>query len=115
MEAKAVAKYIRMSPRKVRMVVDLIRGKSVEEAMNLLHFTRKRSVAPVEKVVRSAVSNAMNKEEAAKLNPEDLFIKTIYVDEGPTMRRYNPGPMGRASIIRKRFCHISVIVSDTPV
>jgi large subunit ribosomal protein L22 len=115
MEAKAIAKYIRMSPRKVRQVVDLIRGRSVEEAINMLHFTPKRASEPVEKVLRSAVSNAMNKEEAAKLDPEDLFIKEIYVDQGPTMRRYNPGPMGRASLIRKRFCHISVVVTDNPV
>ena len=114
MEAKAFARYIRMSPRKVRQVVNMIRGCSVEEAINSLHFTPKRASGPVEKVLRSAVSNAMNKEEAAKLSPEDLFIKAIWVDEGPTMRRYNPGPMGRASIIRKRFCHISVVVTDQP-
>ena len=115
MEARAVARYIRMSPRKVRQVVDLVRGRSVEEAINLLHFTTKRGSVPVEKLLRSAVANAMNEEEASKLDPEDLFIKEIRVDQGPTMRRYNPGPMGRASIIRKRFCHISVVVSDEPI
>lgn len=115
MEARAVARYIRMSPRKVRQVVDLVRGRSVEEAINLLHFTPKRGSVPVEKLLRSAVANAMNEEEASKLDPEDLFIKEIRVDQGPTMRRYNPGPMGRASLIRKRFCHISVIVSDEPI
>jgi large subunit ribosomal protein L22 len=97
------------------MVVDMIRGKRVEEAMNHLHFTRKRGCEPVEKVLRSAVSNAMNKEEGSKLNPDDLFVKAIWVDKGPTMRRFRPGPMGRASMIRKRFCHISVVVSDQPV
>ena len=112
MEARAIARYIRMSPRKARQVVDLVRGKSVEEAINLLHFTPKRASDPVEKLLRSAVANAMNKEDASKLDPEDFFIKRIWVDKGPTMRRYNPGPMGRASIIRKRFCHISVVVSD---
>ena len=115
MEARALAKYIRMSPRKVRQVVDMVRGKPVEEAINFLHFTPKRASLPVEKVLRSAIANAMNMEEAAKLDPEDLFIKEIYVNQGPTMRRYNPGPMGRASLIRKRFCHISVIVSDKSV
>jgi large subunit ribosomal protein L22 len=115
MEARAVARYIRMSPRKVRQVVDLVRGRSVEEAINLLHFTTKRGSVPVEKLLRSAVANAMNEEEASKLDPEDFFIKEIRVDQGPTMRRYNPGPMGRASIIRKRFCHISVVVSDEPI
>ena len=112
MEAKAVARYIRMAPRKVRQVVDLIRGRSVEEAINLLHFTPKRTALTVATQEGSAVANAMNKEEASKLDPEDLFVKEIFVNEGPTMRRYNPGPMGRASIIRKRFCHISVIVAD---
>jgi large subunit ribosomal protein L22 len=112
MEAKAVAKYIRTSPRKVRQVVNVIRGKSVDEAINLLHFIPKQSALPVEKVLRSAMANAMNKEEASKLDPENFFVKEIWVDQGPTMRRYNPGPMGRASIIRKRSCHITVIVSN---
>ena len=111
-EAKAVARYIRMSPRKVRLVVDMIRGKSVEDALNQLHFVPKHSSEPVEKVLRSAVANAMNTEEGSKLNPEDLKVKEIQVGPGPTMRRYNPGPMGRATLIRKRSCHISVVVSD---
>lgn len=114
MEARAVARYIRMSPRKVRQVVDLVRGKSVEEAINFLHFMPKRAAGPVEKLLRSVVANAMNKEEASKLDPEDIYIKEIWVDQGPTMKRYNPGPMGRASLIRKRFSHISVIVTDQP-
>ena len=112
MEARAVAKYIRMSPRKVRQIIDLIRGKSVDEAINLLHFTPRRASGPVEKVLRSAVSNALNTEEGTKLDPENFFVKTICVDQGPTMRRYRPGPMGRASLIRKRSCHVTVIVSD---
>lgn len=115
MEAKAVAKHIRMSPRKVRLLADLIRGKRVEEAINLLHFTPKRAAGPVEKVLRSAVANAMNREDAGNLDPEDLVVREIQVNEGPTMRRYKPGAMGRASIIRKRSCHISVVVSDTRV
>ncbi len=114
-EAHAIAKYIRIAPRKARLVVDLVRGKSVEDAINTLHFTPKRASAPVEKVLRSAVANALNKEEGAKLNPEELFIKEIKVDEGPTMRRFRPGPMGRAGMIRKRSCHITVVVADQPV
>ncbi|MCJ7811898.1 50S ribosomal protein L22 [bacterium] len=112
MEAGAVFKYIRISPRKVRQVADLIRGKSVDEAISLLHFTLKRGSVPVEKLLRSAMANAMNKVEATKLDPEDFFIKSIWVDAGPTMRRYRPGPRGGASVIRKRSCHISVVVSD---
>lgn len=115
MEAKAFARYIRMSPRKVRQVVDMIRGRSVDEAINFLHFTPRRASGAVEKVLRSAVSNAMNKEEAVKISPEDLYVREIWVDQGPSMRRYNPGPMGRASLIRKRFCHIAVVVSDEPL
>ena len=115
LEAKAVTRYIRISPRKARQVVDLVRGKPVEDALNVLHFTLKAASAPVEKTLRSAVANAMNKEEAAKLDVEDLFIKEIKVDEGPTMRRYRPGPMGRAGMIRKRSCHITVVVSDGTV
>lgn len=110
--ARAVAKYIRISPRKVRQVADLIRGKTVEDALNKLHFVTNRSTVPVEKVLRSAVANALNMDESSKLNPEDLLVKEIQVNEGPTMRRYNPGPMGRATLIRKRSCHISVVVSD---
>ncbi len=112
MEASAVAKYIRMSPRKVRQVADLIRGKSVEEAINLLHFTVKSGSAPVEKLLRSAMANAMNKEGAAKLDPDNFVVKNIWVDQGPTMRRYRPGPRGGASVIRKRSCHIAILVSD---
>jgi len=112
MEAKARAKYIRISPRKVRQVTDLIRGKSVGDALNMLHFVTNKASHPVEKVLHSAVANAMNSDEAAKSDPEDFFVKRIWVDPGPTMRRYNPGPMGRASIIRKRSCHISVVVSN---
>ncbi len=112
MEASAAVKYVRMSPRKVRQVADLIRGKSVEEAINLLHFTVKSGSAPVEKLLRSAMANAMNKEEAAKLDPEDFIVKNIWVDKGPTMRRYRPGPRGMASVIRKRSCHIAIVVSD---
>jgi large subunit ribosomal protein L22 len=112
MEAKALSKYIRMSPRKVRKVADMVRGKSVDEAINLLHFVPKRASDPVEKVLRSAVANALSREEGSKLDPDSFFVKTIWVNQGPTMRRYNPGPMGRASIIRKRSCHVGVVVSD---
>ena len=111
MEARAVARYIRVAPRKMRMVGDLVRGKGVEEAINVLHFTPKRGSLPMEKVIRSAVANAMNTQAASKLDPSDFYIKELRVDQGPVMKRYNPGPMGRASVIRKPFCHISVVVS----
>ena len=82
MEAKAVAKYIRMSPRKVRRVADLIRGKNVGEALNILHFTRKEASTPLEKTLRSAVSNMLNVEGSSKVDPDDLYIKELQVNEG---------------------------------
>jgi large subunit ribosomal protein L22 len=112
MEARAVTKYVRMSPRKVRKVVNLIRGKSVNDAITALHFIPQRASMPVEKILRSAAANAVNKEEGAKLNPDELIIKEIRVDQGPSMKRNNPGPMGRSSVLHKRFSHITVVVTD---
>jgi large subunit ribosomal protein L22 len=94
MEARAVAKYVRMGPQKVRKVVELIRGKSVNEAINALHFIPQRASKPVEKLLRSAAANAVSREDGAKINPDELIIKEIFVDEGPSMKRNNPGPMG---------------------
>ncbi len=115
MEARAVAKYIRMSPRKVRRVADLIRGKNVGEAINILHFTRKAASVPVEKVLRSAVSNMLNIEESSKVDPDELYVKEIRVDEGVTLKRFRAASMGRAVRIRKRTSHISVIVAEQEV
>jgi len=116
MEAFAVAKYIRMSPRKVRRVADLIRGKGVEEALNILHFTSKAATAPLEKVLRSAVANLVNNIEGAqKIEPEQLYIKEIRVDEGPMMRRYRAGSMGRVMRVRHRTSHIKVVVATEEV
>ena len=112
MEAKALIKYIRMSPRKVRLVADMVRGKSVDDAINALHFIPQRASEPVGKAVRSAAANAVNVQSGDKIKPEDLFVKAVWVDQGPTTRRYSPGPMGRASIVRKRSCHLTVVVSD---
>lgn len=111
-EARAVARYVRMSPRKVRQVVDLIRGKTVEEALNRLHFIPNHGAEPVEKVLRSAVANAINTEAGSKVNPEALIVKEIQVGGGPMLKRYRPGPMGRAMMICKRFCHITVVISE---
>lgn len=112
MEARAIARYVHMSPRKMRRVVDLVRGKEVDEAINILHFTRKRAALPVEKALRSAVANMLNNKDAKKVNPEDLHVKTIFVDGGYTLKRFRAGSMGRASRIRKRTCHITVVVAD---
>jgi large subunit ribosomal protein L22 len=112
MEGKAHSRYIRQSARKVRQVADLVRNKNVGPALNILHFSKQKASITVEKSIRSAVSNLMNLEGGARIHPEDLYIKTIYVNEGPTARRIRPGSMGRASIIRRRTCHLSVVVAE---
>ncbi len=108
MEAKAVAKFVRLSPRKVRQSINLINGKNVEEARALLRFSPKAGAKIVGKVLNSAVANAQHNFKIR----EELFISRAYVDQGPTMKRYRPRAMGRAAPILKRTSHITVIVSD---
>jgi large subunit ribosomal protein L22 len=112
MEARAIARHVRMSPRKVRLVVDQIRGKPVNEAYALLQFSKKGASEPVGKTLRSAVANAQVKsqDEGAVLDVDDLFIREAFVDEGPTLRRWRARAQGRASPIRKRTSHITVVV-----
>jgi len=109
MEAKAVAKYIRISPRKVRQVVDLIRGKKIGEAIAILKFTPIRAADAVEKVVKSAAANA---EHNLEMDRDALYIAEAYVDQGPTLKRFKPRAMGRADLIRKRTSHITVVVRE---
>ncbi|MFC5559509.1 50S ribosomal protein L22 [Ureibacillus thermophilus] len=108
-KAKAVARTVRIAPRKVRLVVDLIRGKQVGEAVAILRHTPKAASPVVEKVLKSAVANA---EHNYNLDPNNLYISEIYVDEGPTLKRYRPRAQGRASGINKRTSHITVVVSE---
>jgi len=112
MEAKAVAKDISMSARKVRLVVDQIRGQSVNEAYAILQFSKKAAAEPVSKTLRSAVANAQYRaqEDGDVLDVDTLQISQVYVDEGPTLRRWRAAAMGRATPIRKRTSHITVIV-----
>jgi large subunit ribosomal protein L22 len=112
MEARATAKYIRMSPRKVRQVVDLIRGRDVDESLSTLHFMTRSARVPVEKTLRSAVANLFNTKEGSSLEPSDLYVREAFVDEGPTMRRFMPRAMGRATPIRKRMSHITIVVGE---
>ena len=112
MEAIARGRHIRMSPRKMRQVIDLVRGKNVEEAVNILHYSPKKASRPIEKVLRSAVANALNSEDGGKVDTEDLIVKEAYVDAGPSMRRRRPGFRGRPAIITKRSSHISIKVAD---
>jgi large subunit ribosomal protein L22 len=107
MEARAVARYVRVSPRKARLVVDLIRGKSIGEAAAILKFTPRAAAEVVEKVLMSAVANA---EKNLKIKAEDLYVATTFVDEGPTLKRIRPRAQGRAFRIDKRTSHVTVIV-----
>ncbi|MGA7721414.1 MAG: 50S ribosomal protein L22 [Ignavibacteriaceae bacterium] len=111
MEARAIHRYIGSSPRKMRLVVDLIRGISVDKAIEILHFHTKHASRDAEKVLRSAVANLMNKDDAGRIEPEELFVKEAYVNQGPTLKRISPAPMGRAYKIRKRSCHLTIIVA----
>ena len=111
MDYRATARYVRISPRKMRQVADLVKGKDVEEALNVLHFTLKASSIPIEKTIRSATANAINMAGSTRLKAEDLFVKDIQVDGGPPMKRFRPRAMGRATRILKRTSHLSVVLA----
>jgi large subunit ribosomal protein L22 len=108
---KASARYVRISARKARVVADQIRGKRYEDAEALLSFSPRGASVPILKLLRSAGANAENNND---LDPEDLRIERISVDEGPTMRRYRPRARGRATRIEKRSCHISIALTPIP-
>lgn len=110
MEAKAVTRFIPSSPRKMRLVIDLIRGMSVDKALEVLHFQPKHAARDAEKTLRSAVSNLLNNEEATRVEPSDLLVKSAFVNQGPTMKRISPAPMGRAYRVRKRSCHLTIVI-----
>ncbi len=111
-EGKSISKYVRMAPRKVQIILDLIRGKKVEDALSILHFCPKKASIPVEKAIRSAIANVINEEGSNKVNVEEYFVKNALVNEGPVSKRFKPRAMGRATRIRKRTSHITIIVSD---
>jgi large subunit ribosomal protein L22 len=108
MEASATYKYVRISPQKARLVVDQIRGKRVSEALSILKFTKKGSIGDIEKVLRSAVSNA--EEKAEHLDVDDLVVARIFVNDGPRQKRIRPAPMGRAYRYQRRTSQITVVV-----
>ena len=108
---RAVAKYVRIAPRKARLVADEIRGKSYTQAIADLQFTNKRAAQIVGGVVNSAAANAENNND---LDPDDLFVREIRVDEGPTIKRFRARAMGRATMIRKRTSHITVELGAPP-
>ena len=109
-EARAIQKYLRIAPRKVRLVVDTVRGDNVEQALAKLSFTNKKAAPFVAKVIKSAAANLRDQHEEESFDDEDLVIKHIAVDEGPTLKRIQPAPMGRAHPIRKRTSHVTVVV-----
>ena len=109
MEAKCKSKYISVSPQKARLVVDQIRGKGVEEAMNILAVSGKAVSKTITKVLKSAVANAEN---TKSLDVDKLFIKTAFVDQGPTTKRMRPRAMGRGNMIKRKTSHITVVVDD---
>ena len=109
METRAVAKYVRISPRKVRLVIDQLRGMMVEDATNRLAFAPQKGARIVKKLIDSAVANA---EQNANANVDALYVKRIYADEGPTLKRWRPRALGRASRIRKRSSHLTVVLDE---
>jgi large subunit ribosomal protein L22 len=114
MESKAHLRDFRMAPRKVALVADLVRGKPVGSALNILKFTRKAAARPMAKLIRSAVANATDLSKGL-VDVDALYVKTISVDQGTTLRRFMPRAMGRASRINKKSSHVHVVLSDAPV
>ena len=112
MQAKAIARYIHQSPFKVRKTLDSIRGRSVGDALNLLHFSPEKAAKVIEKTLRSAVSNLIVKNEDKNIDTELLAIKKAFVDGGPVMKRFRAASMGRASRLRRPTSHITIVVSS---
>ena len=109
MEAKAIVKYVRIAPRKVQSVADLVRGKKVDEALAILKYTPRAAASVIEKLVKSAVANAENNHG---MDTDNLYIHEIYANQGSTMKRYRPRAFGRAAAIRKRTSHIGVVLRE---
>jgi large subunit ribosomal protein L22 len=106
MEVMAKLRFLRASPRKVRLVADLIRGRNVQEAVNILHLTNKHAAKPLEKLLKSAIANAENRDEP--MDVDRLFVKEVFVDPGPSMKRIRPAPMGRAFRVQHRQSHVTI-------
>ncbi len=110
MTIKSIGRYKKVSPRKARLVIDMIRGRYVQEALDILRDSPKAVARTIERIVRVAVSNAENNEDVADVDA--LYVKEAYVDQGPTMKRFRPRAMGRATRIRKRTSHITIILDE---
>ena len=112
MEAKARKRYIPSSPRKMRLLVDLIRNKSIEDGVNILKFSKKHSAKVIENTLISAYSNLIKKLDTGRLNRNEVLVKEAFVDGGPVLKRMLPAPQGRAYRIRKRSAHLTIIVEN---
>jgi large subunit ribosomal protein L22 len=117
MEFRAEARYMRVSPQKARLVLDLIKGRRVEEAINTLTFTNKRVAATVQKLLRSAVENAnyLGQEKGYDVDVDNLFVKRAVANDGPRMKRIRPAPMGRAFRYQRRMAHIEIALAERNV
>ena len=109
MEAKAIAKYVRTSPRKAGQICSLVRGKNVDEALAILKYMPQKSAGIIAKVVKSAAANAENN---MNMDPKKLYVSVVYANQGPTLKRFMPRAQGRATGIRKRTSHIGVVVRE---
>ena len=112
MEASSKLKYVRQSPFKVRFVADMIRGKNVADAINILSTTNKKASKFLLKLLDSAVANINYIDDNSNFDTSDLYIKTIFVDGGPMLKRFRPAAMGRATPIRKRMSHITITIEN---
>ena len=111
MESKAVLRYNRQSPYKVRKVLNAVRGCKVGAAINYLHFSPEKASVAIEKTIRSAVANLMQSNSSNDIDPDILKIKEAYVDQGPVMKRFRAASMGRASRLRRPSCHLTIVLS----
>lgn len=111
-EARAVSRYLRVSPFKARQVADLVRGKNVDEAVGILRYTNKKSAPLIGKVLKSAIANAEHNND---MDSDELYVSEIYVDEGPTLKRMRPRAYGRADVRRHRTSHITVVLREREV
>jgi large subunit ribosomal protein L22 len=109
METRAIAQFVRISPRKIRLVMDQVRGKQVGEALNMLSFASQRGAGILKKLVNSAIANA---EQNTGVDVDSLYIMRVYADEGPTLKRWRPRAQGRATPIRKRTSHLTVVLNE---
>lgn len=109
MEARSIVRHVRIAPRKIRIVIDLIRGKNVDEALSILKFTPKIGAEVIDKALKSAIANA---EHNYDMNSDKLYVATAYVDQGPTLKRIHPRSRGQAFKILKRSSHVTVVVKE---